>query len=136
MPEQAPFAKHFQADGSFRVWQTRHSRYVGADYAEYLAFLAAGGTPDEVAYVAPPPVIPAPKRYDKLKIRRALRDLNQEQALDQYLASYSQAKADWYDAPYISEADPIVAVAIPALCQAIGYTIEQAQTLLDACQVD
>lgn len=67
------FELHEQADGSVKVWQPRHNRYVGSDYAEYLAFLAAGGTPDTVPYVAPEPVA-VPPSDEVLALRAAYRE--------------------------------------------------------------
>jgi hypothetical protein len=132
----APFAHHNQADGSFRVWQVRHGRYVGADYAEYQAFLASGGTPDEVPYVAPEPGHLPVMRISKLKLRRNLRALGLEGALDAYLAAHPTALADWNDATELREDDPLLASAIPDMAAAAGITTEQAQELLSASQAE
>lgn len=48
-----PFAKHYQADGSYLWWQGDPGRYVDPRQYQLLDWLAAGGVPDEVAYVAP-----------------------------------------------------------------------------------
>jgi hypothetical protein len=48
-----PFAKHLQADGSTRWWQADPGRFVDPRQYQLVDWLAAGGVPDEVAYVAP-----------------------------------------------------------------------------------
>jgi len=48
------FEKHFQADASYKWWDTKTNRYYSPQQYELVAWLAAGGVADEVPYVAPP----------------------------------------------------------------------------------
>lgn len=48
------FEKHLQHDGSARWWDTKTNRYYDPGQYELVGWLAEGGTPTEVTYVAPP----------------------------------------------------------------------------------
>lgn len=61
------FTKNFQADGTFRWFEHEHQRYVDPEYYLLLEWLAAGGVPDEVAYVAPVEVDPQTTKPEDLK---------------------------------------------------------------------
>lgn len=131
-----PFELHEQADGSQLVWQADPGRYISPQQYQYLDFLAAGGVPEAVPYVAPAPVVPPPLRISKLKLRRNLRAVGLEDALNAYLAAHPTAKADWDDATELHEDDPLLASAIPDMAASAGITTEQAHALLVASQCD
>jgi len=76
-------------------------------WRDYQAWLDAGNTP--APYVAPPP---APVRYDKLELRRAMRRLGIESQLDALLDGSFALKREWLDAPYINLADPVLVAAL------------------------
>jgi hypothetical protein len=73
----------------------------------YQAWLDAGNTP--APYVAPPP---APVRYDKLELRRAMQRLGIEAQLDALLDGSFALKREWLDAPYINLDDPVLVAAL------------------------
>ena len=118
------FAKHFQADGSFKWWQTGDTRYVsgtpdplhdadGKIKTQYQLYewLEAGGIPDVVEYVAPPE--PEPQHvFSKLSIRRAMREMEIEYQLNNLLNFSPIFRADWTDAIEIDLNDPILAQAL------------------------
>ena len=85
-----------------------------------------------------PPVViptpPAPFDVSKLSLRRALRAIGLEGALNAFLAANPTAKADWDDATILRTDDPLLVAAMPALCQQAGLSAEQAQALLESCR--
>ena len=73
----------------------------------YQAWLDAGNT--TAPYVSPPP---APIRYDKLELRRAMQRLGIEPQLDALLDGSVMFKREWLDAPYINLDDPVLIAAL------------------------
>lgn len=129
------FQRHFAADGTHRWYETQHSRYVDPGYYLLVDWLAAGNTPDDVPYVAPPAVPASPIRVSKLKLRRALRASGLEPALDAFLGSDPIYQKDWDDAQELQSDDPILVAAMPLMCQQAGITEEQGQTILESCAI-
>jgi hypothetical protein len=80
------------------------------------------------------PEILATFDVSKLSLRRALRQIGMEPALNAFLAANPTAKADWDDATILRTDDPLLVAAMPALCQQAGISAEQAQTLLESCR--
>jgi hypothetical protein len=76
-----------------------------------------------------------PFEVSKLSLRRALRQIGLEPALNAFLAANPTAKADWDDATIIRTDDPLLVAAMPALCAQAGISAEQAQALLESCRV-
>lgn len=48
------FSRHIQSDGSTLWWQADPGRYVSPEQYQLVEWLASGGVPDTVPYVAPP----------------------------------------------------------------------------------
>jgi hypothetical protein len=74
------YRKIWQSETEYKIEQRRDDeivRWVDEDHGQYVAWLALGNTPEEVAYVAPEPVEPEPKpQIDRLAdIEAALLDL-------------------------------------------------------------
>lgn len=74
MTIDAPFQLHAQSDGTFRVWQVKHDRYISELQYQYLEFIAAGGVPDTVPYVAPVEPVPYVASAEVLALRAAYRE--------------------------------------------------------------
>ncbi|CAK0780212.1 hypothetical protein CCP3SC15_710002 [Gammaproteobacteria bacterium] len=87
---------------------------------------------DLTATIPPPP--PTAFEVSKLALRRALRALGLEPALNAFLAANPTAKADWDDSTILRTDDPLLVAAMPALCQQAGITSGQATALLESCR--
>jgi len=60
------YRKVWQSETEYRIEQCRDDgrvRWVDENYGQYVAWLALGNTPEEVAYVAPEPVEPEPEQF-------------------------------------------------------------------------
>lgn len=88
-----------------------------------------------VPYVAPPPEPPSPpdplaQPMSKLSLRRALRALGLEEALDAVLAADATAARDWADAQTLRLDDPMLAAMMPMFVAQAGMTDEDVAALV------
>lgn len=77
-----------------------------------------------------------PFAISKLSLRRALRSMGLEAALNQMLASDPTVQADWDDAPHLMSDDPILQAMIPAAAQLLGIPEAQVVAILEASKIE
>lgn len=77
-----------------------------------------------------------PFAISKLSLRRALRSMGLEAALNKMLASDPTVQADWDDAPHLMSDDPILQAMIPAAAQLLGIPEAQVVAILEASKIE
>lgn len=70
------------------------------------------------------------RQVSKLSVRRKLRALNKEAALDAFLDANPTARADWDDAQFLNTTDPIFTTYAGAVKTALSLSDEQFASLL------
>lgn len=111
-------------DGFSYVDQSGRTYWSGAEpsAADAADCLATPRTP-------PAPEQP-PRELSKLTLRRRIRALGKEAALDAALDAVPNARADWDDAQALRTDDPLFTTQAPAFKSALSLTDEQFTALL------
>ena len=120
---------YFESSG---VTRTSHNLFCGTAgecQAEMTRLgFAIVAAPYHVLPDAPPVAI------SKLSLRRKLRELGLEDAMDSFLAADAQRQRDYNDAQYLSPADPLLAASVPLFATATGKTEAEINALLLECR--
>jgi len=75
-----------------------------------------------------------PVAISKLSLRRKLRELGLEDAMDSFIAADAQRQRDYNDAQYLSLTDPLLAASFPLFATAAGKTEAEINALLLECR--